>query len=225
LLKVGLTGGIAVGKSVVGEMFARLGAHVIQADIIAHELMQPGQAVYGEVVRRFGQGILNADGTISRPKLAEAAFGVEGNASRVDELNRLVHPAVIRRQEEWMEDIGRLDPKAVAIVEAALILEAGAGKRFDRLIVVSCEPEQRVGRWARRVGVDEASARREITRRMRAQLPDEEKIKTADYVIDNSGSLDNTERQVRSIYEKLRAEASDHAPKSASLRSSGTTQN
>jgi dephospho-CoA kinase len=207
LLKVGLTGGIASGKSVVGEMFAHLGAHVIQADVIAHELMQPGQAVYNEVVRRFGSGILNNDGTLSRPKLAEVAFGSGKNPSRVEELNRIVHPAVIQRQDEWMNEIARGQPDAVTMVEAALILEADAAERFDRLVVVTCRPEQRIERWMRRINVDQETARREIGRRMSAQLPDEVKIKRADYVIDNSRSLDETERQVRSVYAKLAEEA------------------
>ncbi len=207
LLKVGLTGGIASGKSVVGEMFAGLGAHVIQADVIAHELMQPGQAVYEEVVRRFGRGILNPDGTVNRPRLAEAAFATDQGRSRIEELNRVVHPAVIRRQEEWMEDVGQREPQAVAMVEAALIVEAGAGKRFDRLVVVTCRPEQRSERWAQRLHIDEDTARREVSRRMAAQLPDEETVKVADYVIDNSGSVDQTERQVHAVFAKLAKEA------------------
>lgn len=207
MLKVGLTGGIASGKSVVGEMFARLGAHVIQADVIAHELMQAGGAVYKEVVRRFGNAIVNADGSISRPKLAEIAFGNGKNVSRVEELNRIVHPAVIQRQDEWMDEIGRRQPDAVTMVEAALILEAGAANRFERLVVVTCQPEQRIERWMKRVNVGLEAARNEISRRMAAQLPDDDKIKRADYVIDNSGSLDQTERQVRSVYAKLAEEA------------------
>lgn len=207
MLKVGLTGGIASGKSVVGEMFAALGAHVIEADRIAHELLQPGNPVYDEVVRHFGRAILNPDRAVSRPKLAEAAFGSEGKPSRVEELNRIVHPAVIRRQEEWMEEMGRRDPHAIAIVEAALIVEAGAAKRFDKLVVVTCNPEQRIQRWASRMKMDEGSARREVTRRLTAQLPDEEKIKVADFVIDNSGSLDETSRQVREVYGNLKHEA------------------
>ena len=205
MLKVGLTGGIAAGKSVVGEMFVALGAHLIQADAIAHQLMQPGQAVYNEVVRRFGREILDRDETIIRERLAEAAFGnPEANKpSRIEELNAIVHPAVIRRQEEWMEEIARRERHAIAIVEAALMLEAGVGKRFDRLVVVTCRPEQRIARWAERTHVDEETARREVTRRMAAQLPDEEKIKAADYVIDNSGSLDETKEQVESVYQQL----------------------
>ncbi len=210
MLKVGLTGGIACGKSVVGEMFAALGAHLIQADEIAHQLMQPGQAVYQQVVKHFGAGILNPDGSVNRSRLAEAAFGspAAGNQTpRVQELNQIVHPAVIQRQEEWMEEVGRRDPHAIAMVEAALILEAGAAKRSGRLVVVTCRPEQRIQRWAQRLKVDEETARREVTRRMAAQLPDEEKIKAADYVIDNSGSLDKTKEQVRAVFSKLKSEA------------------
>ena len=209
MLRVGLTGGIASGKSVVGEMLVALGAHLIQADIIAHELLQPGQKVYEDVVQRFGRRILDSDGRVNRIRLAEMAFGnpAAGVPSRIEELNRLVHPAVIKRQDEWMEEIGRREPSAIAVVEAALILEAGAGERFDRLLVVTCRPEQRIRRWAVRMKIDEESARREISRRMAAQLPDEEKIKAADYVIDNSGSLDETRQQVTEVFAELREEA------------------
>ena len=205
MLKVGLTGGIASGKSAVGEMFVKLGAHLIQADAVAHWLMEPGRRVYEEVVRRFGREILNPDGSINRPRLAEVAFGTAGGApQRVKELNEIVHPAVIAEENEWMEDIGRRDPNAIAIVEAALILEAGAGDRFDRLIVVTCHPEQRIQRLARRLGISEDAARAEVTRRMAAQIPDEEKIKAADFVIDNSASLAATEQQVQRVFAALR---------------------
>lgn len=106
-----------------------------------------------------------------------------------------------------MEEVGRRDPRAIAMVEAALIVEAGAARRFDRLVVVTCRPEQRIQRWALRMSVDEETARREVTRRIAAQIPDEEKIKVSDFVVDNSGSLDETDRQVRSIYEDLKREA------------------
>lgn len=205
MLKVGLTGGIAAGKSVVGEMFAALGAQVIQADEIAHQLMQPGDAVYQDVVAHFGAGILNPGGSVNRARLAELAFG--SKPSRVQELNQIVHPAVIRRQEQWMKQVAERDPHAIALVEAALILEADMAKRLDRLIVVTCHPEQRIERWARRLNVDEETARREVTRRMAAQLPDGEKIKAADFVVDNSGSLDETRRQVKEIYAHLKREA------------------
>jgi dephospho-CoA kinase len=207
VLKVGLTGGIAVGKSAVGEMFAALGVHVIQADEIAHQLMQPGEPVYLEVVARFGPGILHPDGSVNRSRLAELAFGAPNQPSRVQELNQIVHPAVIRRQEEWMIEVGRRNPGAIAMVEAALILEAGMSKSFDHLIVVTCLPEHRIDRWVHRQKGDPETARREIMRRMAAQLPDEEKIKAAGYVIDNSGSRDETARQVKEIYGKLKQEA------------------
>jgi dephospho-CoA kinase len=205
VLKVGLTGGIAAGKSVVGEMFGALGAHVVQADEISHQLMQPGQAVYQAVVRHFGAGILNSDGTVNRARLAALAF--EGTTSRVWELNQLVHPAVIRRQQEWIEQVGQRDAHAVAIVEAALILEAGMAANLDRLVVVTCRPQQRVERLAQRLKVDQQTAKAEVARRMAAQFPEEEKIRAADYVIDNSRSLGETRRQVQEVYAALKKEA------------------
>jgi dephospho-CoA kinase len=209
MIRVGLTGGIASGKSVVGEMFVALGAHLVQADRIAHSLMQPGEAVYNEVVRHFGREILSPDGSIHRAKLAEAAFGratedAGERASRIEELNRIVHPAVIRSQDAWMQEIGRQDPNAIAIVEAALILEASVIDRFDRLVVVTCNAEQRVSRFAMRQKIDLEAARKEVERRLAAQLPDEEKIKSADFVIDNSGTLVHTREQVRRVWAQLR---------------------
>jgi len=159
--------------------------------------------VYREVVRHFGTGILNPDGTVNRARLAEAAFGRGNQPSRIQELNKIVHPVVVERQDAWMEEVGRGAPHAIAIVEAALILEAGAAKHFDRLVVVTCRPEQRIERWATRVKVDLDAARREVMRRMAAQLPDEEKLKAADYVIDNSGSLDVTRKKAEEVYLQL----------------------
>jgi len=208
MLKVGLTGGIASGKSVVGEMLVAMGAHLIRADEISHQLMRPGCVVYDKVVAQFGREILNSDGTVNRARLAEAAFGTAvGGASRVKELNEIVHPEVVRRQDEWMEEVGRADPWAVAIVEAALILEAGAGEHFDRLIVVTCNEEQRSVRFAARHKIALEAARKEVARRMAAQLPEEEKVKVADFVIDNSGSIEHTQAQVREMWRRLSADA------------------
>jgi dephospho-CoA kinase len=197
LLRVGLTGGVACGKSTIAAMFERRGAHVIKADEIAHKLMSPGQAVYEQVVQHFGREILNADGTIHRPKLASLAF-----PSRVKELNSLVHPAVVKFQDDWMEQVGREDPNAIAIVEAALIFEAGAASHFDRMIVVLCSFDQKVERFAKRTGMDLTFAHEEVSRRSAAQLPDEDKAAEADYIVDNSGTLEDAESQV----EKIRAE-------------------
>lgn len=210
-LRVGLTGGLACGKSTVAKMFAALGAQVIQADTIAHELMRPGQPVYDEVVRHFGSEIVKTDGTIDRKKLAELAFG----GDRVQELNKIVHPAVIRRQEQWMADIAANEPDAIAIVEAALIFEASVSRRFDRLIVVTCTPEQKKQRFAERMLSPEErynpeklqAVYAEAERRIRAQMPDSEKVAAAHFVIDNSGSLRRTEAQVLEVYDKLKAMA------------------
>ena len=143
MLKVGLTGGIAAGKSVVGEMFVALGAHLVQADRIAHSLMQPGEPVYNEVVRHFGREILNPDGSVNRAKLAEAAFGAAGRGEAnappgsKNSTASCIPRSSAARTSGWMRSELQ-DPHAVAIVEAALLLEAGAANRFDRLIVVTC---------------------------------------------------------------------------------------
>jgi dephospho-CoA kinase len=148
---------------------------------------------------------------VNRARLAEFAFGPSGSGrhepARVQELNQIVHPAVLERQKKWMAEISERDPHAVAVIEAALILEAGMVPDLDRLVVVTCRPEQRVKRFARRLNLDEEAARHEVERRMAAQLPDEEKIKVADFVIDNSGSLDQTRSQVEEVYGKLKRQA------------------
>ena len=208
MLRVGLTGGMACGKSAVAEMFAREGAQVIQADHIAHQLMLPGQPVYDAVVRTFGRDIVQADGAIDRAKLAEKAFG---GSSRVQELNRLVHPAVIAEQEKWMAQQAAQNPKGVAIVEAALILEAGVGRRFDKIVVVTCTPEQCLRRFAVRTKLSLEQAKLEIERRMAAQMSSAEKAKSADFVIDNSGSFSATFEQVHEVHQQLLAEAAKTA--------------
>lgn len=202
MLRVGLTGGLGCGKTTVAAMMAARGAYVIQADTIAHELMRPGQDVYDQVVRHFGPEIVQPGGAIDRVKLAQAAFA----GGRVKELNAIVHPAVIAYQQEWMQRIGERDSNAITVVEAALILEAGVKGRFDKLVVVTCPREQKIERYAQRVareGGDEAAARAEAERRIAAQMPDEEKIKAADFVIDNSGPLTATQRQVDSVMDEL----------------------
>lgn len=201
MLRAGLTGGIACGKTAVAEMFAVLGAYILNADSLAHELYRPGKPVYQELVKRFGGEIVKTDGTIDRPKLAALAF----DGGRVEELNRIVHPAVIARQQELMDAIGAKDPKAVVLSEAALIFEAGGGKRFDKVIVVTCKPEQKAARLAKRLGVDEAAAQAEVDRRMKSQIPDHEKARRADYVIDNAGSFEETRRQVKKVFTELKA--------------------
>jgi dephospho-CoA kinase len=200
VLRVGLTGGLACGKSAVAKMFCDLGAHIIYADAIAHELYKPGQPVYEELLKRFGAEIVQPDGGIDRGKLAALAF----NEGKVEELNKIVHPAVIRRQEQLMYEISTREPNAVIMVEAALIFEAGAKNRFEKTIVVTCLPEQKIVRYGLRAGIDDAAAKIEVERRSKAQIPDDEKARRADYVIDNSGPLDRTRQQVERIYAQLK---------------------
>src|SRR5262249_34643370 len=182
-------------------MFAEQGAHIVDADVIAHELYRPGQQVYQELVSRFGQEILKPDGEIDRAKLASAVF----DGGRVEELNKIVHPAVIRQQEQWKRDIAGKDPYAVIMVEAALIFEASVRDRFDKIIVVTCKPAQKIERMAGRAGMSQAEARAEVERRSRAQMADDEKIRRSDFVIDNSGPVDVTRQQVERIYADLKA--------------------
>ncbi len=203
MLRVGLTGGVACGKSTVAKMFADLGATIVDADTIAHELYRPGHEVLQELVNHFGPEILKPNGELDRAKLATLVF----DCGRVEELNKIVHPAVIRQQDQWMRSLGEKDPNAVAIVEAALILEAGVKDRFDRIMVVTCKPEQKVKRFAQRTGMSEDTARADVERRTKAQMPDEEKARRADFVIDNSGSVEETRHQVQRIYSELKVMA------------------
>ena len=199
MLRVGLTGGVACGKSTVGAMLAERGAHYLQADTLAHHLYMPGTETYDAVVRTFGRNILNPDGTINRSRLANAAF-----PDRIGELNAIVHPAVVAAQNRWMADVELTDPKGIAVVEAALLVEAGATKDFDKLIVVTCNLDQKVERYAQRanIGLEESGA--EVQRRTAAQFSDEEKARRADYIIDNSGSIEETTRQVAAVWAELR---------------------
>ena len=150
------------------------------------------------MVEHFGSGILNEDGSISRPKLAELAF-----AGRIQELNAIVHPAVLEAEDRWMDEVGRGDPAAITVCEAALLYEAGGHERFDRIIVVTCPLESKVRRFAQRVGITLDAARADVDRRMRAQWPDEAKAARADYVIDNSGPLEETSQQVERVWQQL----------------------
>jgi dephospho-CoA kinase len=199
VLRVGLTGGVACGKSTVGQLLADRGARYIQADTLAHRLYAPGQPAYQAIVDDFGPQILNADGTIDRRRLANAAF-----PDRIAELNAIVHPGVIQAQTQWMEETERADPDGVAVVEAALIIEAGAAKDFDKLIVVTCDLEQKIERYAQRAKVPHDQARAEVLRRSAAQLSDDEKASHADYLIDNSGPLEDTRHYVDVLWTHLR---------------------
>jgi len=198
MLKVGLTGGLACGKSFVGEALASYGCLLIQADELGHEVLEPGGKAYGAVVREFGREILTADGHIDRAQLAARVFG---DPERLARLNSLVHPPVLRREEELIAQFGVREPHGIAVVEAAILIETGSYKRFDRMILVTCREEQQLERALRREGAREADVRARLSR----QMPLAEKRKYVDFVIDTSGEKENTLRQTRAVYESLRS--------------------
>jgi dephospho-CoA kinase len=212
MLRVGLTGGLGSGKSTVGRLFAELGAKVIDADEVGRKLMQPGEAVYARIVEQFGLGVARHDGSLDRRALAELAF----NHGRLEELNGIVHPAVITAQEEWLGDVFAADPHAVAIIESALIFEASRGfssvpgwrERFDQIILVTAPDELKIQRFVERSGGEHAeSLAADARKRLAAQIPDAEKIADCDWVIENSGDMEATRLTVAGIYGELRAEA------------------
>ncbi len=211
MLRIGLTGGIACGKSSIAAMLVKRGAHFLQADALAHQVYEPGTPTYDEIVRAFGREILNEDGAINRGKLANVVF-----PGRIGELNAIVHPEVVKRQNRWMSEAEQTDPNGIAVVEAALLLEAGVAKDFDKIIVVTCDFGQKVQRFAQRVNLPLEAARAEVERRSAAQFSDEEKARRADYVIDNSGSPEEAERQVEQIWRDLQKIESDKGGKSSS---------
>jgi dephospho-CoA kinase len=197
MLRVGLTGGLACGKSFVGQAFADLGCHLLQADELGHQLLMPGGEAYSPVVREFGPSILGENGEIDRRSLAALVFG---DPARLELLNSLIHPLVMRREEEWLAQVAAEDPHGIAIVEAAILIETGSYRRFDKLIVVTCDPEEQVRRSMKRDGV----GAEEVQARLSRQMPLAEKRKYADFTIDTSGTKEETLRQARAVYECLR---------------------
>jgi dephospho-CoA kinase len=197
MLKVGLTGGIASGKSTVSAMFKELGCSVLDSDAITHELFQPGNAVNAAVAKAFGSGVVATDGSINRKVLGEIVFK---DPELRQKLNSLVHPAIKARQAEFLATAGARDPHAIGIVEAALMVEAGTYADYDKLIVVTCRPEIQRERLRQRSGL----SGEQIESRIASQMPMEEKIKFADFVIDNSEDAEATRRQVADIYDAMK---------------------
>jgi dephospho-CoA kinase len=214
MLRVGLTGGLGSGKSTVAQMFAAHGVHVISADEVGRNLMQPGEAVYQSIVDHFGPEVVSSDGTLNRPLLADLAF----RQGKLDELNRIVHPPVIAAQEAWIDDVFARDPDAIAMVESALIFEAGDSgsvpgwrDRFDRVVLVTAPDEVKIQRFLERLSAGtqlEPEKRTQLERDARArlekQIPDSKKIPRSDYVIDNGGPLEKTQQQVDEVFSSLR---------------------
>jgi dephospho-CoA kinase len=178
-------------------MFVRLGCHLAESDAIGHDLFRPGESVYQEVVKAFGTEILLADQTIDRKILGDIVFH---DPSLRLKLNSLVHPEIIRRQKVWLDQIEASDPQAIGIVESALMIEVGTYRNYDKLIVVVCSAEEQIRRLQHRSGLSEEEA----SARIQSQIPIQEKVKFADYVIDTSGAFDDTARQVEVINSKLR---------------------
>jgi dephospho-CoA kinase len=225
MLRVGLTGGLGSGKSTVAAMLRELGAHVVEADALGRELMEPGHEVYDQIVARFGPEVVNPDGHLNRARLADLAF----RQGRLQELNAIVHPPVIEAQRRWMEEVFARDPAAIAILESALIFEvvrdalargekegvlADWRSRIDRIIVVTAPDDLKIARYAARVlsfgsvvGSALDAIKADARNRLSHQVPDAEKAAQADYVLDNSGDIAALRAQVQTLWPRLQAES------------------
>jgi len=193
----GLTGGIASGKSTVARFLEALGAKVIDADRVGHELLQPGNPVFDQVVSQFGREILKPCGEIDRERLGSIVFA---DPQKISELSSIMHPRLIARIRELGEELRSREPRAVILVDAALIYEASIADRFAKILVAWCRPEQQIERLMAKTHI----SRQEALRRMASQMPAEEKRCRADYVIDCSGSLEQTRAQVEALYPALK---------------------
>jgi len=201
MISAGLTGGIGSGKSTVAQYFAALGAVTINSDEIGRNMMQPGTVVYDRIVSGFGPEVVDASGKLDRAKLADIVFH---DLDKLKHLNAIVHAPVLREIDRLMQLDRAKNPSAVVLVESAVLFEAGQHKRFDKMVVAWCRPEQQVERFRSRSSLSDE----DIRARMAAQMPGEEKKRMADFVIDTSASLADTERQVKEVYTQLQALAS-----------------
>lgn len=200
MLRSGLTGGIATGKSTVASIMRELGCRIVDADEMAHRMIEPGGDVYDEVLREFGRGILGPDGRIERPRLAEIVFA---DPARLARLNQIVHPPVIAAQYAQLAAIQREEPHALAVVEAALLIETGIYSLLDFLIVTWCTPEQQIARLTHG-NTGRGMSAEQARQRIAAQIPLEEKRRLADAEIDCSGSLERTREQVVELVARLK---------------------
>ncbi len=197
MLKVGLTGSIAVGKSYICEVFRELGAFISDADLTAREVVKPKTIGLQKIVENFGAEILQPNGELDRIKLGVIVFADERKRQL---LNSIVHPLVHEMQEKWLAECRRENPNGIAIIDAALMIESEGYKRFTKLIVVWCDFEIQLSRLKTRNSLTEAEA----LQRINAQMPQDEKKKFADFLIDTSKGFDDTRRQTVEIYEQLR---------------------
>lgn len=198
-LLVGLTGSIATGKSTVSRMFAHLGARVLDADLLAREVVMPGQPAYLKIVEEFGEAVVQEDGTLDRKALGAIVFAEPARRKRLEEIT---HPAIAGRQQRILSVLDEEAFEGIVIWDVALLFETGGVAKMDRVVVVYADPETELARLIARDGMTETAARA----RMESQMPVAEKAKRAHYVIDNSGDRAHTERQVKVVYEALLAE-------------------
>jgi dephospho-CoA kinase len=201
MLRVGLTGSIAVGKTFVSGVLAELGCRVLDADETAREVVEPGSPALLEVIAKFGDGVIKGDGTLDRVALGALVFADAGKRSV---LNSILHPYIIAQQDERLREWEALDPDGIAIVDAALMIESGGYKRFDKLIVVHCRADVQLERLMSRDKLNRAEAER----RIETQMPQEEKKKFADYLIDTSDGFEAARRRAVEVYGKLSEELS-----------------
>src|SRR5919205_633265 len=197
MLRVGLTGSIAVGKSYVSGVLAELGCRVVDADVVARRVVEPGTEGLRRIVEAFGGWVLRPDGTLDRAGVSAVIFREPAKRERI---NALLHPLIIAEQDETLRRWELEDPRGIGVVDAALLIESGGHGRFDRLIVVHCRPEVQLERLMRRNGL----SREEAAARVAAQMPQEEKLRYADFKIDTSGGFGETRRQTVKVYEALR---------------------
>jgi len=197
MLKVGLTGSIAVGKSFVLASLGELGCATFDAAKIAHLVMEPGREAYSEIRQEFGAGVMAEDGRIDRAKLGAIVFA---DSERRKRLNQIVHPRVIEEQNRMLGEAEAADPKGIAVIDAALMIESGGYKRFDKLIVVFCDRETQIARLMRRNHI----TREDAERRVAAQMSSEEKRRYADYEINTEGTMEETRQRVIEVYNELR---------------------
>jgi dephospho-CoA kinase len=197
MLRVGLTGSIAVGKSFVSGVLAELGCRVVDADVVARRVVEPGAEGLRRIVEAFGGWVLRPDGTLDRAAVSAVIFKDEAKRELI---NSLLHPLIMAEQDELLRRWELEDPRGVGVVDAALLIESGGHGRFDRLIVVHCRPEVQLERLMRRNHL----TREEAAARISAQMPQEEKLRYADFKIDTSGSYEETRGQTEEVYAELR---------------------
>lgn len=197
MLKIGLTGSIAVGKTYVCEILREFGAFVLDADLTAREVVEPNTVGWKKIVESFGREVLQSDNTLDRAKLGAIVFTDEPKRQL---LNSIVHPLVIEAQNEWLAKTEFEHPQGIAVVDAALMIESGGHRRFEKLIVVWCEPEIQLERLIARNNL----SREDALRRIKSQMPQEEKKKYADFLINTSEGFDATRKQTIEIYEQLK---------------------